>query len=487
MGIGKYFVTRFTTLVPPLIIPENPIKLLATLNRQQTAFFLVAFFAWTMDALDFFSVTLNVIEIAKTFDRKVSEITWGITVTLMLRSIGAIIFGIAGDRFGRKWPFIVNIIFYATIEIATGFCATFTQFIGLRAIFGIAMGGIYGNCAATALEDAPVATRGLLSGLLQQGYALGYLLAAAFNLAITKNQPYGWRALFWLAGFLPLLAAAWRSFLPETQAFLRMKQMRKAHRVTNGTHQEVSTVAAFIKSIRPALVNHWATLIYLVLMMAGFNFLAHGSQDLYPTFLASQLRFSPGYITAITMISSCGSLVGGTLIGYFSSFFGRRLSIIVVLIAGAALIPAYLLPRDKTIMIGAFFEQMCVQGAWGVVPIHLMELTPLQIRAFAVGTSYQLGNLISSASATIEATAGQYFPLPTSDKSSDKHQYDYGKVMAIFLAFTYAFLFIIILLGPEKRNTDEVEKTDDKHSVEPHETQLKLLSPSESTEAKVKE
>ncbi|CAF2512903.1 unnamed protein product [Rotaria sp. Silwood2] len=481
MTIGKYLATRFTTLVPPMVVPENPIKLLSMLNRHQTAFFFVAFLAWTMDALDFFSVTLNIIEIAKTYDRKVSDITWGITVTLMLRSIGAIIFGIAGDRFGRKWPFIVNIILYSTIEIITGFCTTFVQFISIRALFGIAMGGIYGNCAATALEDAPVAARGLLSGLLQQGYAFGYLLAAALNLGITKNQPYGWRALFWLAGFLPLLVALWRVFLPETQAFLRVKQEREAARLAHGTDMQVSAVQVFIKSIRPTLAHYWATLIYLVLMMAGFNFLAHGSQDLYPTFLTSQVQFSPGYVTATTMISSCGALVGGTLIGYFSSFFGRRLSILAVLVVGAALIPAYLLPRDRTIMIGAFFEQMCVQGAWGVVPIHLMELTPSQFRSFAVGTSYQLGNLISSASATIEATAGQYFPLPNTKTSSDKHQFDYGKVMAIFLAFTYTFLFIIILLGPEKRNAHDAEKTDTKQSAQLHETQLKLLSPSEST------
>ncbi|CAF4264341.1 unnamed protein product [Rotaria sp. Silwood2] len=199
------------------------------LNRQQSAFFLVALLAWTFDAFDFFSVTLNIIEIATTYNKLPSDITWGITVTLMLRSVGAIIFGIAGDRFGRKWPFIVNIIFYSIVEICTGFCTTYAQFIGVRALFGIAMGGIYGNCAATALEDAPIAARGLLSGLLQQGYALGYLLAAALNLAITNNKRYGWRALFWFGGCPPFLIAIWRIFLPETQAFLCAKEARKTN------------------------------------------------------------------------------------------------------------------------------------------------------------------------------------------------------------------------------------------------------------------
>jgi len=229
MQIRKYLITRFTTLEPPLVVLENSIKLLRMLNRHQTALFFVGFFAWTWDAFDFFSVTLNIIDIAKTYNKTTPDITWAITITLMLRSVGSIIFGIAGDRFGRKWPFIINIILYALVEIGTGFCATYGQFIGLRAVFGIAMGGIYGNCAATALEDAPIATRGLLSGLLQQGYACGYLLAAAFNLAIKDHQRYGWRALFWFGGCCPLLIALWRVFLPETEAFLNVKRQREAN------------------------------------------------------------------------------------------------------------------------------------------------------------------------------------------------------------------------------------------------------------------
>ncbi len=172
-------------------------------------------------------MTLNIIAISHTYNKSTSDITWAITITLMLRLVGAIIFGIAGDQFGRKWPFIINIVLYALIEIATGFCATYGQFIAVRALFGIAMGGIYGNCAATALEDAPIATRGLLSGLLQQGFAFGYLLAAAFNFAITDHQRYGWRALFWFGGCPPLLIALWRVFLPETEAFLNIKQARE--------------------------------------------------------------------------------------------------------------------------------------------------------------------------------------------------------------------------------------------------------------------
>jgi SHS family lactate transporter-like MFS transporter len=234
MQIARYLTTRFTTLIPPLTVPENPLKLLRTLNRQQTSFFMVAFLAWTWDTFDFCAVILNIVTIANTYQKPTSDVTWGVTVTLMLRPIGAILFGIASDRFGRKWPFIINIILYAIIEIATGFCASYTQFISIRALFGIAMGGIYGTCAATALEDAPIAARGLLSGLLQEGFAVGYLLAAGFNLAITDNQRYGWRALFWFGGGPPLLIALWRIFLPETQAFLHVKEARATAAATVG-------------------------------------------------------------------------------------------------------------------------------------------------------------------------------------------------------------------------------------------------------------
>jgi SHS family lactate transporter-like MFS transporter len=222
----------------------------------------------------------------------------------------------------------------------------------------------------------------------------------------------------------------------------------------------------FLRTIRPAIVDNWPILIYLVLMMSGFNFLSHGSQDLYPTFLSSTLQFSHGLVTITTVVANCGALLGGMTVGYFSSFFGRRLSILVVLICGALLIPAYLLPKDRSIMAGAFFQQMCVQGVWGVVPIHLIELSPVNFRSFVVGTAYQLGNLISSASSTIEAAAGQHFPINTTstNSTSTTEQYDYGKVMATFLSCVYVYLFIVVFLGPEKRSVDEATTTDTEKS-----------------------
>jgi SHS family lactate transporter-like MFS transporter len=301
---------------------------------------------------------LTVTPIAETFGKLPSDITWAITLTLMLRAVGAVIFGILGDRYGRKWPFIFNLVLIIVIEMATGFVQTFEQFLAVRALFGIAMGGMYGNASATALEDAPIAARGLLSGLLQEGYALGNLLAACFNLAITPNNPNGWRALFWFGAGPPVLFIAWRIYLPETDAFKYIQEERKAV-----GHE--SAAKGFVAQAGPTLKKHGFRLAYLVLLMAGFNFMSHGSQDLYPTFLQRQLGYSTGRTTVATVVMNIGAIVGGAIIGHCSTFIGRRLSIIISCICGAVLIPAWVLPSNDGILAGAFFEQFFVQGAWG--------------------------------------------------------------------------------------------------------------------------
>jgi SHS family lactate transporter-like MFS transporter len=387
-------------------------------------------------------VSLTVTNLSVQFQNQPSDITWGITLTLMLRSVGAAIFGIIGDRYGRKWPYIINLVLLIVLELATGFVQTFKQFLAVRALFGIAMGGMYGNASATALEDAPIAARGLLSGLLQQGYAFGNLLAAVFNLAITPNNPNGWRALFWFGAGPPVLLIIWRLYLPETDAFKYMQEERK----TVG-HENVAK--GFVKQIAPALKQHGFRLVYLVLLMSGFNFMSHGSQDLYPTFLQRQLGYSTGKVTVTTVVSNLGAMCGGAFVGHMSTFLGRRLSIILASIVGAAVIPAWILVRNDGIMGAAFWEQFCVQGAWGyvsfsmsfltrsVIPIHLLELSPAHFRSFVVGTSYQLGNLASSASSTIEATIGERFPLPP--LSNGLSRYDYGKVMGIFMGCVFVY------------------------------------------------
>ncbi|KAF2010291.1 MFS general substrate transporter [Aaosphaeria arxii CBS 175.79] len=439
MSVGRYLATRLPSLKPTFDRQPNPFKTLTLLNFQQWMFFLVAFCAWSWDAFDFFTVSLTVEDLAETFGKTKADITWGITLVLMLRSVGAIIFGIAADRYGRKWPFIINNILFIVLELGTGFCTTYEAFLGVRALFGIAMGGLYGNAAATALEDCPEAARGIISGMLQQGYAFGYLLATVFARAFVNTVGHGWRPLFWFGAGPPVLIIIFRLCLPETQAYQERQRIREA---------TPNAAKVFVQEGKVALKKHWLLLIYMVLLMAGFNFMSHGSQDLYPTMLTNQYNFSPNAVTVTQVVANLGAMTGGTVIGYCSSIFGRRFSIVFVCIIGGALLYPYTFVSNEKVIAPAFFEQFCVQGAWGVIPIHLMELSPGSFRTFVVGTSYQLGNLVSSASSTIEATIGERFPLP---KKGKVPRYQYGKVICIFMGCVYAYVILLTIMGPEYR------------------------------------
>jgi MFS transporter, SHS family, lactate transporter len=225
----------------------------------------IAFLGWTWDAFDFFSVSITVPQLAKYFNKQNSDITWGITLVLMLRSVGAVIFGIASDRYGRKWPFVINNVLFIALELGTGFCQTYKQFLACRALFGIAMGGLYGNIAATALEDCPDAARGIVSGILQQGYAFGYLLVTAFARGLVNTTSHGWRPLFWFGACPPILFIIFRLCLPETQAYRSREQVRKG--LTGGV------AGTFVSEGKVALKRHWLLLMYLVLLMTGFNFM----------------------------------------------------------------------------------------------------------------------------------------------------------------------------------------------------------------------
>lgn len=459
MTVKEYCLTRFSTLKPPMNHAPNPIRLLMLLNGRQWLFFLVAFLAWSWDAFDFFTVSLTVSDLALTFNKTNTQITWGITLVLMFRSVGSILFGIAADRYGRRWPFVVNNLLFIVLELGTGFCQTYSQFLACRALFGIAMGGLYGNAAATALEDCPEEARGLISGMLQQGYAFGYLLATAFSRGLVNTTSHGWRPLFWFGACPPVLLIIFRLCLPETDKYIERELVR---------HERGNVGATFIKEGKVALKRHWLLLIYLVLLMAGFNFMSHGSQDLYPTLLSNQYNFSPNAVTVTQVVANLGAMTGGTVIGYCSQIFGRRFSIIFICVIGGALLYPYTFTSSKALIAAAFFEQFCVQGAWGVIPIHLMELSPGSFRTFVVGTSYQLGNLASSASATIESTLGSRFPLPPKGKVS---RYKYGLVMCIFMGCVYLYVIVLTFVGPEylKRSFD-VQEDEDLSEAAGHET-----------------
>lgn len=466
----SYLGSRFTTLKPQALTPQekkclNPFYVLRQLNRKQWLFFTVAILGWVWDAFDYFSVSQTATEISKDLGVSVADITWGLSIVLMLRSVGAIIFGLASDRFGRKWPFIVNIGIFSVLELGTGFVQTYDQFLAVRALFGIAMGGMFGNAAATALEDCPPEARGLISGFLQAGYDIGNLFCVIFTRAIVPNSSHSWRALFWFGAGPPVLIMIFRAFLPETDTYIASRINKEDNAVAaddpEGLHMHTATkvgtwasIKIFLRGVGSTLKVHWLMFSYLVVMMAGFNFMAHGSQDLYPTLLKNQLKFSIDRSTVTNSVATLGALAGQVSIGHLSNVFGRRLSVIISCVVGGALIyPWAFSGGGAGINASVFFLQFFV-GCWGIVPIHLSELTPPALRTSLVGVAYQLGNLASAASSTIEAKIGERFPIMDENGVHLEDEYDYGKVMAIFMGCVFAFTMIVMFLGPEKRGSD---------------------------------
>jgi SHS family lactate transporter-like MFS transporter len=443
----QYISSRFTTLLPTREEWEqekenvNPLPGLKSMSWRHWQFFIIGFLAWTWDAFDFFAMSLNVSNIATDLGRSVKDVSWGITLVLMFRSIGAVFFGYFGDRYGRKWPIICNLVCLTVIQIGTGFVKTYAQFLAVRALFGVFMGSMYGLASATALEGVPTNARSFLSGFFQQGYAFGYLLVVIFQRAITDTTD-NWRSIFWFSSGPPVLFVLWRAFLPETDEFLQQKLHMSNKKST------------FRKDAAAAFKKEWLKMCYMVIFMAGMNFMSHGSQDLYPTMLTKQLGFSSDRSTVTNSVANLGALAGGMFFGHFSGFIGRRLAIIICCILGGAMIYPWAFVRNSGINAGVFFLQFFVQGAWGVVPIHLSELSPPEFRAFVVGVSYQLGNLASSASSTIETTIGEQFPLYNADGTKREGLYDYAKVMAIFVGAVFAYVLVVTCIGPENRHAN---------------------------------
>lgn len=463
--IIHYIPSRITSLKPPRTPLKNPYAVLQQLDRHQWNLFGIGFFSWAWDAFDFFTVSLTATEIATDFHKEPAAVTWGITITLMLRSVGALFSGSIADRYGRKYVMVACLSAFIVLELASGFCNNLPQLLGVRALYGLAMGGLLGPAASTALEDLPYDARGILSGLFQQGYAVGYLLAAIFYRALVPTTSHGWRSLFWFGSGPPILLIIWRLCLPETNYFLVTKAEREAREASlaaaNGReHQKGNDLKAFLKDASSAIQANWFLFAYMVVLMAGFNSVSHGSQDLYPTFLKVQVNMDATQVTVITVIGQIGALIGSTIIGYCSTFTGRRLAMMVSCVFGGSLVPAYILIRNDKLIATVFFEQFFVGGVWGAIPVHLIELSPPVLRALIVGFTYQLGNLASAASSTIEATIGQRFPLPNG-KNGEK-RYDYGKVIGIFLGAVWVYILFFVFWGPEmtqEERNEEASKT----------------------------
>jgi SHS family lactate transporter-like MFS transporter len=350
---------------------------------------LAGFLGWTLDAFDFFVIVFLYDTLAREFSVSKKAIIFTTTATLALRPLGALLFGLLADRYGRRIPLMANVIYFSIIELGCGFAPNYTVFLILRTLFGIGMGGEWGVGASLAMEAAPPRWRGILSGILQSGYSIGYLLAAIAARLILPR--WGWRPMFWI-GVLPALLALYiRTKVPESAAW-------KEHR------------AASMGQVLKVMASHWKRFIYLVVLMTFMMFLSHGTQDLYPDFLKEVHHFSASRVADIAMIYNVGAVIGAIIFGALSQSLGRRKGMIAALGLCLVVIPWWAFGGGTGILILAtVLMQMGVQGAWGVIPVHLNELAADSARGLMPGLTYQLGILFAAPTNNIEFALRQRF------------------------------------------------------------------------------
>ena len=406
------------------------IRLFKLLNHDQRNTFVACFLGWALDAFDFFLLTFVLVPVAHEFGRSIPEVAFGITLTLMMRPLGAFLFGLLGDKFGRRVPLMADIIFYSVIELLTAFAPNFTVFLLLRALFGVGMGGEWGLGASLAMESLPTAARGLFSGILQQGYAVGYLLAALVYWIIFPI--FGWRGLF-VAGALPALLVVYiRAHVPESPVWQRHRERKQRVPLDLG---------GFIK-------QHGMLFVHAVLLMTAFNYMSHGTQDLYATFLERQRGFGVSEKSMISIIYAIGAICGGTVIGFFSQRWGRRRSIIFCAVCGLFLVPAWVFaPGTALLIAGGFLMQFMVQGAWGVVPVHLNEISPGDFRGTFPGFAYQLGNFAAAYAAQQQAWLAERFRTTSGTPN-------YALTMALVECVVFLAVIVLAATGREKRGKE---------------------------------
>jgi SHS family lactate transporter-like MFS transporter len=357
-------------------------------TREQKNVVIASFLGWTLDAFDFFLLVFVLKDIAGEFQTQIADVTFAILLTLAMRPIGALLFGRAADRFGRRPTLMVDVLCYSVLEFATAFSPNLTVLLVLRALYGVAMGGEWGVGASLTMESIPVHARGFVSGLLQSGYPAGYFLASIVYGTLFSS--IGWRGMF-MIGVLPALLVLYiRRKVPESPSW------RPTGAAAGGT-------LAVLKS-------HWRIGIYAVALMTAFNFFSHGSQDLYPTFLQVEHHLSPHAVGTIAVIYNVGAILGGILAGILSESIGRRRMIVIAALLALPVIPLWAFSTTPVLLaLGAFLMQVMVQGAWGVVPVHLNELSPDEARGTFPGFVYQLGNLLASVNATLQAGIAAHY------------------------------------------------------------------------------
>jgi SHS family lactate transporter-like MFS transporter len=383
---------------------------------------LAGFLGWTLDAFDFFILTLIIDDVARAFGRTRPDIAFALTVTLAMRPVGAVVFGIMADRLGRRLPLMLNVIFYALLSVLSGFAPSYQVFLLLRMLFGVCMGGEWGVGASLALESASPRLRGLLSGLLQEGYAIGNLLSAlAFRLLYPMfNAMYpnnGWRLMFFLGGLPALLSLFIRARVKESAAW-------HEHRTD-------------WDSYRRSLPLFWKRFLYLVVLMTMMNFMSHGTQDMYPTLLGS-IGYNRARIADVTMLSAIGAVLGGLAFGFYSDTSGRRRAMLIAIVCSLIVVPFWIAGHSPMrILVGVFLMQFFVQGAWGVIPAHINELSPNHLRGFFPGFAYQLGVMFAASIPYVESALGERFT--------------YTQAMGGLVTVVFFCAFLVVSLGPEAR------------------------------------
>jgi len=387
-----------------------------TSTQRNVAF--ASFASWTLDAFDFFILVFVLSDIAANFHREISDVSMAIMLTLAVRPIGALLFGRLAEKYGRRPILMTNILIFSLFELLSAWSPTLEWFMAFRIIYGIAMGGVWGVASSLAMETIPDRSRGLMSGVFQAGYPCGYLLASIiFGLFYTM---VGWRGMF-LIGVLPILLLPFIYFkVPESPVWLAARERKES------------------TALLPILRSHWKLCIYLVLLMACFNFFSHGTQDLYPTFLKVQHGFDPRTVSIIAICYNIAAMLGGVFFGSLSEKIGRKKTMIIASCLALPVLPLWAFSSGSwAIGCGAFLMQFMVQGAWGVVPTYLTELVPANARAVLPGFVYQLGNLIASVNATLQA------------KIAEAHGNNYGLAMAIVAGTVAILICLFVAFGRE--------------------------------------
>lgn len=389
-----------------------------TSTQRNVAF--ATFASWTMDAFDFFILVFVLSNLATYFHNSVTDVSLSIMLTLAVRPLGALIFGRLAERHGRRPILMLNIVLFSVFELLSAWSATFMAFMAFRLLYGVAMGGVWGVASSLAMETIPDRSRGLMSGIFQAGYPCGYLLASiVFGLFFTT---VGWRGMF-LIGALPVLLLPFIYFkVPESPVWLAARQRKES------------------TALLPILRQHWKICLYMVLLMACFNFFSHGTQDLYPTFLKVQHQFDAHTVSLIAIGYNIAAMLGGVLFGSLSERIGRKKAIMLAALLSLPVLPLWAFSSGSwTLGIGAFLMQFMVQGAWGVVPTYLNELVPGNVRAVLPGFVYQMGNLLASVNATLQAHIAA------------AHGGNYGLAMALVAGTVAVLIILFVAFGKETR------------------------------------